>query len=117
VVRAGGGVEPSEGEIAANRGFIPSGRCPRAGDGLNLAGQERVSRKGGRLVGRMLGIVVAAVIGGLVLWLLIDRALFRFGAIGALIFGFVLVFLVIYLIDRRKVKEYEDFVAERERFD
>lgn len=76
-----------------------------------------MSRKGGRLVGRMLGIVVAAVIGGLVLWLLIDRALFRFGAIGALIFGFVLVFLVIYLIDRRKVKEYEDFVAERERFD
>ena len=68
-------------------------------------------------MGRMLGIVVAAVIGGLVLWLLIDRALFRFGAIGALIFAIVLVFLVIYLIDRRKVKEYEDFVAERERFD
>ena len=65
----------------------------------------------------MLGIVVAAVIGALVLWLLIDRALFRFGAIGALIFAFALVFLVIYLIDRRKVKEYEDFVAERERFD
>jgi phage shock protein PspC (stress-responsive transcriptional regulator) len=68
-------------------------------------------------VGRILGIAVAAVIGGLVLWLLIDRTLFRFGAIGALIFAFVLVFLVIYLIDRRKVKEYEDFVAERERFD
>jgi hypothetical protein len=68
-------------------------------------------------VGRLLGIVVAAVIGGLVLWLLIDRALFRFGAIGALIFAFVLVFLVVYLIDRRKIKESEEFIAERERFD
>jgi len=68
-------------------------------------------------VGRILGIAVAAVIGALVLWLLIDRALFRFSAIGALIFGFVLIFLVIYLIDRRKVKESEDFIAERERFD
>jgi high-affinity Fe2+/Pb2+ permease len=76
-----------------------------------------VSRKGGRFVGRILGIAVAAVIGALVLWLLIDRALFRFSAIGALIFGFVLIFLVIYLIDRRKVKESEDFIAERERFD
>jgi high-affinity Fe2+/Pb2+ permease len=76
-----------------------------------------VSRKGGRFVGRILGIVVAAVIGALVLWLLIERALFRFGAIGALIFGFVLIFLVIYLVDRRKVKESEDFIAERERFD
>jgi hypothetical protein len=68
-------------------------------------------------VGRVLGIVVAAVIGGVVLWLLIDRALFRFGAIGALIFVFALVFLVIYLVDRRKIKESEDFIAERERFD
>jgi hypothetical protein len=68
-------------------------------------------------VGRLLGIVVAAVIGGLVLWLLIDRALFRFGAIGTLIFSFLLVFLVVYLIDRRKIKESEDFIAERERFD
>jgi membrane associated rhomboid family serine protease len=76
-----------------------------------------VSPKGGRFVGRVLGIVVAAVIGGVVLWLLIDRAVFRFGAIGALIFGFVLVFLVIYLVDRRKIKESEDFIAERERFD
>jgi len=67
-------------------------------------------------MGRILGITVAAVIGGLVLWLLIDRALYRFGAIGALIFGFLLVFLVIYLIDRRKIKESEDFIAERERF-
>jgi hypothetical protein len=76
-----------------------------------------VIRKGGRFVGRILGIAVAAVIGALVLWLLIDRALFRLGAIGALIVGFVLVFLVIYLIDRRKIKESEDFIAERERFD
>ena len=68
-------------------------------------------------MGRVLGIVVAAVVGGLLLWLLIDRAVFRFGAIGALIFAFVLVFLVIYLIDRRKIKESEDFIAERERFD
>jgi hypothetical protein len=25
--------------------------------------------------------------------------------------------LVIYLVDRRKIKESEDFIAERERFD
>jgi len=68
-------------------------------------------------MGRPIGIVVAAVLGALVLWLLIDRALFRFGAIGALLFGFVLIFVIIYLIDRRKIKESEDFIAERERYD
>jgi hypothetical protein len=64
-------------------------------------------------VGRILGIVVAAVIGALVLWLLIERALFRFGAIGALIFGFLFIYLLFYLADRRKIKESEDLIAER----
>ena len=56
---------------------------------------------------RLLGIVVAFVIGAMVLWLLIDRALYRFGALGALLFGFLLVFLIFYFADRRKIKEYE----------
>ena len=64
-------------------------------------------------MGRILGIVVAAVIGALVLWLLIERALFRFGAIGALIFGFLFIYLLFYLADRRKIKESEDLIAER----
>lgn len=62
---------------------------------------------------RLIGIIIAIAIGVMVLWLLVDRALYRWGGIGALIFGFLLVFLLFYLADRRKIKESEDLIAER----
>ena len=62
---------------------------------------------------KLIGIIVAIAIGVMVLWLLVDRAIYRFGAIGGLIFAFLLVFLLFYLADRRKIKESEDLIAER----
>jgi membrane associated rhomboid family serine protease len=62
---------------------------------------------------RLIGIIVAIAIGVMALWLLVDRAMYRWGGIGALIFGFLLVFLLFYLADRRKIKESENLIAER----
>lgn len=62
---------------------------------------------------RLIGIIIAAAIGVMVLWLLVDRAMYRWGGIGAIIFGFLLVFLLFYLADRRKIKESEALIAER----
>jgi membrane associated rhomboid family serine protease len=56
---------------------------------------------------------VAIAIGLAVLWLLIDMATWAWGGLGALIFGFLLVYLLFYLADRRKIKESEDLIAER----
>ena len=64
-------------------------------------------------MGKLFGIIVAVAVGVLALWLLVDRVAYRVGAIGALVFGFLLVFLLFYLADRRKIKDYEDLVAER----
>jgi hypothetical protein len=65
---------------------------------------------------RLFGIIVAIAIGVLALWLLVDRAIYRWGGLIGLIFGFLLVFLLFYLADRRKIKESEDLIAERSRF-
>jgi len=62
---------------------------------------------------KLVGIIVAIAIGVMALWLLVDRAMYRWGAIGGLIFGFLLVFLLFYLADRRKIKQSEDLIAER----
>ena len=62
---------------------------------------------------RLIGIIIAIAIGVMALWLLVDRAMYRWGGIGALIFGFLLVFLLFYLADRRKIKESENLIAER----
>jgi membrane associated rhomboid family serine protease len=69
--------------------------------------------EGDRFVLRLIGIIIAAAIGVMALWLLVDRAMYRWGGIGALIFGFLLVFLIFYLADRRKIKESEALIAER----
>ena len=68
-------------------------------------------------MGKLIGIIVVIAIGVFALWLIVDRALYRFGAIGGLIFGFLLVYLLFYLADRRKIKEAEDLIAERKPFD
>ena len=65
---------------------------------------------------KMFGVVVAIGIGVLALVLLIDLSWYLWSGLGVFIVGFGLVFLLAYLADRRKVKEYEDLIAERAPF-
>jgi hypothetical protein len=58
-------------------------------------------------VGKIFGVLVVAAIGLFLLWQLIDMAWYLWGGLAALIFAFLLVFLVVYILDRRKVKESE----------
>ena len=62
---------------------------------------------------KMFGVVVAIGIGVLVVWVLVDLTWYLWGGLGVLIFGFLLVFFLAYLADRRKVKQSEDLIAER----
>jgi hypothetical protein len=72
--------------------------------------------EGDGFVLKMIGVVVAIGIGVLAVWLLVDMAWYLWSGLGALIFGFLLVFFVVYLVDRRKIKESEDLIAERSSF-
>jgi membrane protein implicated in regulation of membrane protease activity len=56
---------------------------------------------------KIFGLLVAIAIGLFVLWQLIDMAWYLWGGLAALIFAFLLVFLVVYIVDRRKIKESE----------
>ena len=67
-------------------------------------------------MGKMFGVVVAIGIGVLALVLLVDLSWYLWSGLGVFIVGFLLVFLLAYLVDRRKVKEYEDLVADRSSF-
>ena len=62
---------------------------------------------------KLIGIIVGIAIGVMALWLIVDLAMWAWGGLGALIFGFLLVYLLFYLADRRKIKESEDLIAER----
>jgi membrane associated rhomboid family serine protease len=58
-------------------------------------------------VGKIIGGLVVIAIGLFLLWQLIDMAWYLWGGLAALIFAFLLVFLVVYIVDRRKIKESE----------
>ena len=60
---------------------------------------------------KILGILVVIAIGGFLLWQLIDMAWYLWGGLAALVFAFLLVFLVVYIVDRRKIKETENLYA------
>jgi membrane associated rhomboid family serine protease len=62
---------------------------------------------------RLIGIIIGIAIGVMLLWLLVDMAAYLWGGLGALIFGFLLVYLLFYLADRRKIKESEALIADR----
>jgi len=62
-------------------------------------------------VGKLIGVIVAIGIALFALWLLVDMAWYLWGGMAALIFAFLLVFLVVYVLDRRKVKESENVFA------
>jgi membrane protein implicated in regulation of membrane protease activity len=62
---------------------------------------------------KIFGVFVAIAIGLFVLWQLVDLAWYLWGGLAALIFAFLLVFLGVYLLDRRKIKESEAYIAEQ----
>jgi membrane protein implicated in regulation of membrane protease activity len=59
----------------------------------------------------MIGVIVAIGIAVFALWQLVDMAWYLWGGMAALIFAFLLVFLLVYVMDRRKIKESEDLYA------
>ena len=62
-------------------------------------------------MGKMIGVIVAIGIAVFALWMLVDMAWYLWGGMAALIFAFLLVFLWVYVMDRRKIKESEDLYA------
>lgn len=65
---------------------------------------------------RMMGVIVAIGAGLLALWVLVDIAWYLWGGLAALSISFALIFFLVYLWDRRKIKESEDLIAERAPF-
>ena len=65
---------------------------------------------------KMFGVVVAIGIGVLVLVLLIDLSWYLWSGLGVLLSASCSSSWLAYLVDRRKVKEYEDLIADRSPF-
>jgi hypothetical protein len=57
---------------------------------------------------KMFGLILLGGIGALLLFLLIDAAWYRWGALGALLFFFVVIGGIAYIHDRRVQRQYED---------
>jgi hypothetical protein len=57
---------------------------------------------------KVIGAVLAFGLGGMILFLLIGMAWYAWGALGALIFCFVLIAAAGWLYDRAHAKQYED---------
>jgi hypothetical protein len=57
---------------------------------------------------KMFGLVLLGGIGALLLFLLIDAAWYRWGALGALLFFFVVIGVIAYIHDRRAQRQYEE---------
>jgi membrane protein implicated in regulation of membrane protease activity len=89
-----------------------SHRCLQAANRLNFRRGAHDTEGDGFLL-KMIGVVVAIALGVLAVWWLVDMAWYLWGGLGALIFGFLFVFFLAYLVDRRKIKESEDLIAER----
>jgi hypothetical protein len=57
---------------------------------------------------KMFGLVLLGGIAALLFFLLIDLAWVRWGALGALLFFFVLIGGIAYIHDRREQRQYEE---------
>jgi hypothetical protein len=55
-----------------------------------------------------LGVGLLVVVGLVLIFVLLHRAWYRWGAFGTLLFAFALIMLVAWVYDRRQVKSYED---------
>lgn len=56
---------------------------------------------------KIIGLIVLGGIGAMVIFSVINNAFYKWGAIGTLIFAFVVLGVVSYVFDRRAVKRYE----------
>jgi hypothetical protein len=57
---------------------------------------------------KLFGLLLLGGLGVLLVFLLIDAAWYRWGAIGALLFFFAVLLVIAYISDRRSQKQYED---------
>jgi len=60
---------------------------------------------------KLVGVVIAGGIGAMLLFLLVDAAWYRWGALGALLFFCGLALAYGYVYDRRHAKTYADLEA------
>jgi membrane protein YdbS with pleckstrin-like domain len=56
----------------------------------------------------LVGLIIACGLGVMVIFLVLDAAWVRWGAVGAMIFVLVVIGGIVWFIDRRAVKAYED---------
>ena len=63
---------------------------------------------GGAFWLRMFGLIILCGAAAMALFLLIDRAWYRWGALGALLFFFILIGGISYFFDRKKQRQYAD---------
>ena len=61
---------------------------------------------------KTIGIVVGLGVLGLLSFLIFNRVIYRFGAIGALLIVFGILMVFAYRADHKKVQEYEDTEAD-----
>jgi hypothetical protein len=62
---------------------------------------------GGRFWIGLVGALIAFGVGLFVCFLLFERAIYRWGAFGALIALLVVVLLIVWIHDRRQIRKYE----------
>ena len=56
----------------------------------------------------LFGLIVAGGVGAMLIFLVLDAAWARWGAVGAMIFVIVVIGSVVWFLDRRAVKQYEE---------
>jgi hypothetical protein len=56
----------------------------------------------------LFGLIVAGGVGAMVIFLVLDAAWARWGAVGAMIFVIVVIGSVVWVLDRRAVKQYDE---------
>lgn len=57
---------------------------------------------------KLMGLILVCGVGALLLFLLVDAAWYRWGAIGALVFFFLMAIAYGAIFDRRAAKKYEE---------
>ena len=67
---------------------------------------------GKRFWWKTIGIVVGLGVLGLLSFLIFNRVIYRFGALGALVLVFGILIVFSYRADHKKVQEYEDAEPE-----
>ena len=63
---------------------------------------------GGKFWFKLIGLVILCGAAAMIVLLVINRAFYRWGAIGTIIFSFAILALIAWSFDRRKQKQWED---------